>query len=318
MGYDPNFPLVVCPTCAAADFTPLAPPPLPAVRCRRCGLGIELCVSDDPTGGYAAAAYDAKRNAGNGSNRWARFHHDCAVATARLAQLAEPLASVPAPARVWLDVGANNGATLVTARRNRWVPVGVEADPDCCRDLTALHGFAVEEYGRWVAGYGPTAAGVVSLFDVIEHLIDPPAAVIAAGATLAPGGVLIIEVPDLDAAESFVAWKHRRITTDGRFVEHQFHFCESALAQMVDRYAPWLAAEAVNRPVTGRLQCVWRAGGPVRADAVTAAADFIAGRLLALPAGDRQVALDGLKQTNPELAAAVVDRIAAAQASAAT
>src|SRR5687768_8683932 len=112
---DPNS-LVLCPTCSSDNFEQLAPSPYAAVRCRGGQLGIETVTSDDPMTPYKRGEYDQTRG---GSPAWRRFHHDVAVANARLHQLEDHL---PTHGRggannLWVDVGSGTGAFLVQARR---------------------------------------------------------------------------------------------------------------------------------------------------------------------------------------------------------
>jgi hypothetical protein len=93
----------------------------------------------------------------------------------------------------------------------------------------------------------------------LEHALDPTALLRAAARTFTPvdsSSFLVIEVPDLDSAEDFVNWKHRRVSDS--FTEHVWHFCETALTKMVARYVPGTRLVHTARPVHGKLQMVWR------------------------------------------------------------
>lgn len=315
MPYDPRFPLVVCPVCESTTFGKLSESP-PAFRCDECGLGIEASVSSNPVGDYASEAYDAARNGGTGSDRFARFHHDCAVAVHRMRQMKDPLAAVPDAARLWLDVGANNGAVLAVARRRGWEVRAVEADPRACADLTTLFGIPAVTYGLWCAEGGPDAGvvrpGVVSFFDTLEHMLDPTAALSVASADLEVGGLLIIEAPDLDSAKNFDNWKHRRVRPD--FTEHQYHFNEKSLEIAVARYCLSMSLVHVARPVVGKIQMVWRKDEPPAPPAPTddsgGAAARAAQTLLCLSEVERNLAWKALADKDPSFAAAVKDELA--------
>lgn len=245
---------LICPICDGTAFDELAPTSgYPAGRCRGCGLGIEERLSKDPARAYARAAYDPHRDANAGSDRWQRFHHDSAVAADRLAQLRAVLPRDPGGRR-WVDVGCNNGAFLVAARRAGWSPVGVEADPEDAREVAALLGVPVLAYPVWAAAPSPNA-DAVSLFDVLEHVLDPVGTFVAAARSLRPGGVLVVECPDLGARTTVVDWKHRRITKE--FTEHIWHFSERSLSVLAARYAPTLRLVHVARPVEDKIQVAW-------------------------------------------------------------
>lgn len=256
--------MVICPTCHADEFDRWAEGRV-MVRCRRCGLGIETHLSSDPASAYGRRKYDEVRHFDR-SSAWARFHHDVAVAEARLRQLADHL---PRPEGTWLDIGSNTGAFLVQARRRGWDVAGVELDIEFCREASAVVGVPMWPYQSWASSVeaasqqkaseqAAAAPRVVSLFDVLEHTYDPTYVVHLATRTVSHGGRVVIEVPDLDECptpDSFLTWKHRKIF-DG-FTEHVWHFNERALTRMFDVYGGLGAVQHVGRPLPGRLQFVW-------------------------------------------------------------
>lgn len=268
--------LLLCPVCHGTDFAELCPDepggPLGAAACTGCGLGLERQLSADPFG-YARAAYDRARERGAGTPAWARYHHDSAVAAARFRQLAGVL---PAQPGRWLDVGCGTGAFLAHARRLGWRVCGVEADAAFCQEVGRATGITVLPQEAWLQAYwrqlqqpGPAAGEwhCVSFFDVLEHVLDLQAFFQAAVAALAPGGLLVVEAPDRDAAApgEFAAWRHRKVTAE--FTEHVWHFNESSLRRLAGRYAPAGEVVACQRPLPGRLQFVWRKQTPPAAPA---------------------------------------------------
>jgi 2-polyprenyl-3-methyl-5-hydroxy-6-metoxy-1,4-benzoquinol methylase len=50
------------------------------------------------------------------------------------------------------------------------------------------------------AGFAPDSFDAVSLFDVLEHLLDPRRTLRACADLLAPGGILFLYVPNFDSA----------------------------------------------------------------------------------------------------------------------
>lgn len=265
------YPLLACPVCEGFELDALddgSESGLPAYRCRGCGLGIEHALRL-PQGAYAATDYDRLRSHGAGSDRWARYHHDAAVAVKRFEQLKaflprEPRGPSGRPLR-WVDVGCNSGAFLVVARRRGWNVVGVEADETAARQTSLITGVQVVTPDYWAATVAQFEADpkfaearpfVLSFWDVLEHLIDPVEAFRVAARALQPGGLLVVEAPDLDQAEDFKAWHHRRITT--HFTEHLWHFSPGSLDALARRYTPELARVHSASPVAGRLQMAWQ------------------------------------------------------------
>ena len=99
---------------------------------------------------------------------------------------------------------------------------------------------------------------VISFFDVLEHMFDPVAAVMQACNMLrTTGGLLIIEVPHFYEGMSpveFVQWKHRRISQD--ITEHIWHFSETSLLTLLERYAGDGNLVATVHPIPGKLQII--------------------------------------------------------------
>lgn len=255
---------VICPVCDGTDFTVLDTAPA-ASRCQFCGLGIEHTLAARPLSFYERGAYDATRDHGAGSDRWTRFHHDSAVAADRMGQLEKVLPATQNAKGLWVDVGCSNGAVLVAARKRGWQVVGTEFDRATADEVSRVLGFLVLEAAQWyAAANAPGNAGkanVVSLFDVLEHVLDPVGLLQAAVASLAADGIVVIEVPDFGTVaenpEAFVKWHHRRVKP-GEAAEHQWHFTADALDTLRTRRLTGVAAVRTTRPVAGKLQVVWR------------------------------------------------------------
>jgi 2-polyprenyl-3-methyl-5-hydroxy-6-metoxy-1,4-benzoquinol methylase len=105
---------------------------------------------------------------------------------------------VPAGARAILDVGCSRGATAAVLKE-RGVAPGVGIEPDaadaaeaskaCERVLNSTLEDVREEF--------PGAFDAVLFGDVLEHLVDPSAALARVAPWLAPGGVVVASVPNV-------------------------------------------------------------------------------------------------------------------------
>lgn len=123
------------------------------------------------------------------------------------------LEAVPAGARV-LDAGCASGYLAALLAERGHDVVGFEADPAAAAAARVLAGIEVvtgdlerpEDLARVSGPFGAVIFG-----DVLEHLRDPAAALRAAGALLAPGGLLIASLPNA------VHWTARRQILRGRF-----------------------------------------------------------------------------------------------------
>lgn len=260
-----KYDLCLCPVCSTGDTVVPYLDGLDAVSvCTTCGLGIERTLTKSPGDVYKPDLYDGVRNAGEGSSRWPRFHHDSAVAVKRLAQIASFVADKLPATPKWIDVGANNGAVLAAVRRLGWSVLGVEATEHAAAELTNVLGFPAITFAQWsaLANNPYPIYDVVSFFDVIEHLFDPVGTLITAAGTVAEKGLLVVEVPDfgtVEGPEQFKTWKHRRISRE--ITEHIWHFAPTTLRAIGAKYFKAFDLVSLTAPVAGKLQAIWRKKG---------------------------------------------------------
>jgi SAM-dependent methyltransferase len=273
----PTFDRIFCPICESAkadNFEKITHSYPEAVVCKTCGLGIECVVKLTPEQ-YAREKYDEVRNAGAGGDRWGRFHHDSAVAADRYNQLRPHLTEYHKNAGergYWVDVGCGSGATPAYLRRIGWSVAGIEAHEETAREVSKMIGIPMIPYEVWVSmtrvPNQPPSVDVVSFFDSAEHMLDPVDAIKCAGRSVVPGGLIIIELPDLDSCplDKYDTWRHRKISAT--FTEHIWQFSEKSLTKLFEYHLPGWVKIAVNRPVPERLQMAFK-NGNASADEVT-------------------------------------------------
>ena len=141
---------------------------------------------------------------------------------------------LPPPARA-LDVGAAAGfASRVLVERG-WSVRAIEPSETARAALCAglgpevLVGHTLED-----AGLEPASFELVTLFDVLEHLPDPLAALARARALLAQGGRLVIETQDVESRAARVLgrrWHHYK------HAEHLLHFSPATLRRALEPVA---------------------------------------------------------------------------------
>lgn len=158
----------------------------PIVRCAGCGLRQMRPHDDAATLGRAYGALPAD------------VEHELDAAAQRLARAQVELVSrfCPAPARL-LDVGSGAGCFLAAAYQEGFDVSGLEPSAACVRLVEErlpaarmVHG-TIED-----ATIAPGSYDVVTLWDVLEHLPDPRAIVRRIATWLAPGGALVLQLPD--------------------------------------------------------------------------------------------------------------------------
>jgi SAM-dependent methyltransferase len=184
---------------------------------------------------------------------------------------------VPRAPRTWLDVGTGLGHFPLFAR---------EIWPDTVFDgLDMGAGVEMAERRRWIdrayrgqfTEFAPRLTGqydVVSMFHYLEHPVDPLAQLDAAATVLAPGGYLVIEVPNPDSP--LITW-YRSLTPSMLVPQHLNLFpAENLAAAIAERglrvertefchvggdapYALW----AIGRLLAPPTGLPWRADPPV-------------------------------------------------------
>ena len=131
----------------------------------------------------------------------------------------------------YLDVGCGSGSALGVAQALGWQVAGVEVDEAAA---ARARRFSAQIHVGDVLG-APFATGsfdVVTAYHVLEHVPDPVAVLRRMLEWLAPGGLLIVEVPNaggLGAAIFGSAWSGLELP------RHLSHFSPESLSRAVER-----------------------------------------------------------------------------------
>jgi SAM-dependent methyltransferase len=128
-----------------------------------------------------------------------------------------------------LDIGTATGAFLVALRDAGFTAVhGVEPSGEAARLARETRGLdVVTGDARAARAWGPRFA-VVSLVAVLEHLVDPGAALRDAAELLKPAGVLYLLVPDAARFSDHVDAPYQQFS-----VEHINYFTSASLKNLV-------------------------------------------------------------------------------------
>jgi len=217
-----------CPACggrlAAWRRAPAAEAGAPRValaRCVPCGTGVTL--GPVPLDAHEAGDYapGAPRGAGLAAPVLRAFDR-------RRLALLRP--AMPPPARL-LDAGAGRGRFVAAARVAGYAASGLEPSARGVTAAREVYGIGLERTGIAAARIVPGSVDVVSLWHVLEHVEDPGAALRSLRGWLAPGGVLLVGVPNVASWQARLAgarWYHLDLP------RHRTHFTAPGLTTLLE------------------------------------------------------------------------------------
>jgi len=163
-------------------------PEIPILRCTQCGL-VFLGSSDHVHDSYYEADYTDENLA---EQDWHSYLNDCREDDERRFDQLQPLITN----RKFLDVGCGGGGVLLRAREHCLHATGVEPQSQW-RNL--LNGAGVQTVAS-LGEISATSQDVISLFHVLEHIPDPLPFLREVLSKVAPGGRIVIEVPNAEDA----------------------------------------------------------------------------------------------------------------------
>lgn len=194
----PVFHMRDCPICRAGDFSLyLESRGLHIVRCSVCKLVYSRNVYDDD--------FDQQHYTSGTSDAW-NFHKKLQVnptysKVERLrSQYYIQLCNryISSSTRQWLDIGCGSGGILVAAVEDGWLSIGIEPNPTWIL-LARSRGVEVRQ------GFFPEMLTLsehfdcISMLDVLEHVVQPKDFLNKVVNHLAPGGIVFIQVPNLNS-----------------------------------------------------------------------------------------------------------------------
>ena len=220
-----------CPICGGtARHTALVHRDGRLARCLGCRL---VSVDPLPARETALAQYDAAYFAGDVGYRdyGAEEAHFRREFRRRLARIR----AAGGRGRLF-DVGAATGAFLLEAREAGFTVAGVEP-ADAVASRARARGLDVATGTAETFVREPASVDVLTCSDVLEHLVDPVVALRRFRAALAPGGLLVLCVPDFGGLWARVSGARWPFVTPK---EHLHYFTRRTLRRALEvaGYAP--------------------------------------------------------------------------------
>ncbi|WP_185748839.1 class I SAM-dependent methyltransferase [Humibacillus xanthopallidus] len=215
-------------------------------RCTACGTAwaFPRPTEQDLADFYGAAYFTADTGFGYGDYDGASWAGVQAVrAWDELHEWAPEIEGVSS--RRLLDVGAATGEFALRAQADGWEAVACEVG-DTAREAARAKGLTAVA----TIDEAPGAFGVISMYHVLEHLIDPLAVLRLARRAVAPDGYLVIELPQWHSAGRIV---RRSAWAQFRPPEHINFFSRRSLATTLGLAGWEVVHSSTPYPHAGRL-----------------------------------------------------------------
>lgn len=198
------------------------------VQCRNCGLvylnprptTIEMSGYYDGSYGPHAAAYSGTSEPTGSDDRYYRD---------RVEQLLRALPHWFRGNRL-LDVGCGDGHWLHLMGNREWRVAGVEPSPRASAFAREHYGLDVRTGELTEQAFPAGSFDAVTFWHSLEHVHDPRAAMVAACRLLSPGGIVAVQVPNIDTV-LFRFFGPRYSMIQAPF--HLYHFSASTLASLL-------------------------------------------------------------------------------------
>ena len=180
----------------------------------------------------------------------------------RYAPLLELLRS--APGRRLLEIGSGAGFFLKAAQRAGWSVTGIEFSEEGSRFARETLGLDVRNTAVETADLDWGTFDAAAMFDTIEHLFEPGAALRSISGALVSGGLLLIGTPNFSALSRNLLGRDWAVLSP---IEHLYYFEERSLRRLVEasgfthvrfirRHTAWIPQETMNYAHTHALGSV--------------------------------------------------------------
>jgi SAM-dependent methyltransferase len=136
------------------------------------------------------------------------------------------------PGGLLLEIGCAKGERMAMLRGLGWKVRGVEISPEACRLARDQYGLEVFCGELEEAGLPDASVDAVLMSHLIEHVHDPIATLREVRRILRPGGVVVMETPNVRSLEQYV---FRQYWYDWDVPRHLFLFSARTLAHCCAR-----------------------------------------------------------------------------------
>ena len=216
---------IPCNLCGALDAEPVRSrdrhgAALRSIICRRCGL---VWTDPRPSAADVRQFYQSDYRVEYKRTRQPKLKHTLRAGIAALERLAR-LRPDLVPGVSLFDIGAGGGEVVYVARALGYQASGIEPSYGYAAYAADVLQVPVVQGVYQDVRIEPGSLGAITMFHTAEHLEDPRGAMDAARGWLADGGLLAVEVPNVEA---LCHQPHQQFHRG-----HLYHFNLPALEQM--------------------------------------------------------------------------------------
>ncbi|RYD97909.1 MAG: class I SAM-dependent methyltransferase [Sphingobacteriales bacterium] len=138
-----------------------------------------------------------------------------------------------------LDVGCGTGAFLNALRKSGWTVQGLEPDTDARALAIRQYGLDVQEASS-LYNLPEGSFELITLWHVLEHVHDLQGYLAQLRKLLAPGGRLVVAVPNYTSGDAAIYGRYWAAYDVPR---HLYHFAPESMKLLVQRHGMRVAAE---------------------------------------------------------------------------
>jgi 2-polyprenyl-3-methyl-5-hydroxy-6-metoxy-1,4-benzoquinol methylase len=237
----------ICPVCHADSSAPLWRPsksPGPIVECKKCGFiyvnpieNGQSLILDGPVLGNRTPQQLTSSNLSDIDGTWEKpliekYLKEAPERRLNYQKAIKIIRKFIGPSGKLLDIGCFCGLFLNEVAKSGWECCGIE--PLVSPAIYARANFGINVITDTLKEdiYPPESFDVVTAFQVFEHLVFPDEYLKIIANILKPGGLLVIEVPNIDTLlVKILMSKHRHFVED-----HVSFFSPSTLNQMLENF----------------------------------------------------------------------------------
>jgi 2-polyprenyl-3-methyl-5-hydroxy-6-metoxy-1,4-benzoquinol methylase len=246
-----------CPLCGAPGPARHAElPRYDVYRCADCTLRFRHPL---PTPDELTAMYEDERYHASAYFENARTGYDERAPEVRIYRRAlRDLAESGTRRRRLLDVGCATGVFLDLARAAGWQVRGVELSTRHAAYARDAFGLDVWEGDFLDAPLSQGGFDAITMWDFLEHVMDPHAVLAKARDLLTPGGVLLVFTIDTSSLFNRIGDVIHRTVGAGRILEllydsrHNYYFTGRSLRRLLERSGFQVARWRADRAYLGR------------------------------------------------------------------